>query len=912
MASYVSKSACRGHQPLRLASRRLYRRPAITARLLRERSVARFLVAPRGYGKTCIAAEYAETVFDFKHVFWFACESPCFIRDLDNDALLSGVLDVDAQPQLVVFDDLPMLDDKRSAQFSLVIDAFIDIGCEVLVCCTPSADSMAQLQRDRICLGAGDMLLTDAELSNVAGLPVRAPVEDGPLKHVCAIGWCASGEDALPDFLKGLAKEELPSDIALAVFAMTVLEEGSFSDVSHIGRFDTESIAFLERGYPHLGIDVLGERFTAKGFAIDDIATAFRLKIEGLAQSSRFVERDAFASCLADLLFKGGKYARACRVAQCFCSQRARASWLIEKDMPLVEKGCVLPSLDAFDSLGDAGAAASRVALARARRFVLLADVKQAVMAAARAAFDSSADESCRMQALVIVARNAETALARRATDEMHSLLAGAGEDPAAFDDASGAFAGGAADFCDSGNPRASAAGKLVGTGESGGFSASVEPCAAPSDAAYKEPDVYWVPLGQLCLASFGGVGAAFDAWVRARRRGASDSVLLTAASWLFGMFAEGKGSFADCVDKLEELALFVLDKLRPENLGFCGISAASAGLAFERARMARLPLPGGSLQPETMFWLRDVEMGVLRQRRAYDARRREKVDRFADRLLTHPDSYLAADAGGAAGLSRMAPLLEVKLFGGMEVRLNGERVDSTRISRDKVKTLLAILVLARGREMERDALVRSLWPESTLDGARRNFYTIWSQLRDALELPDGTCPYLIRRKGACSIDARLVRSDVKRFDALCRELRFGAVSDENAREIYRQIEEEFSSELLPGEQKNEIIIAAREDCKAQFLDALINGSANLVRMGDGHQAMWLARSAVRKDNLREDAYQALMNAQIAIGQRTAALMTYLKCKKILSEQLGLDPSPDMEAMYQQLLDPVEVVAAKA
>ena len=185
---------------------------------------------------------------------------------------------------------------------------------------------------------------------------------------------------------------------------------------------------FLERGYPHLGIDVLGERFTAKGFAIDDIATAFRLKIEGLAQSSRFVERDAFASCLADLLFKGGKYARACRVAQCFCSQRARASWLIEKDMPLVEKGCVLPSLDAFDSLGDAGAAASRVALARARRFVLLADVKQAVMAAARAAFDSSADESCRMQALVIVARNAETALARRATDEMHSLLAGAGE----------------------------------------------------------------------------------------------------------------------------------------------------------------------------------------------------------------------------------------------------------------------------------------------------------------------------------------------------------------------------------------------------------------------------------------------------------------------------------------------------
>ncbi len=877
MASYVSKSACRGHQPSQLPSRRLYRRPAITARLLRERSVARFLVAPRGYGKTCIAAEYAETIFDFNHVFWFACESPCFVRDLDANSLVRGIVNVDNQPQLVVFDDLPVLDGERATQFSLVVDSLIDIGCEVVICCVPSADVMAPYQRDRLRLGSSDLLLTDGELSASADSFSQGLEHRGVLKRVCSIGWSTS-EDAPLDFLRGLAKEELATDVALAVFSMLVLGEGLFSDISRIGRFDEESVAFLERGYPHLGIDPLGERFDASGFSVEDVANAFRQKLDALAQSSFFSERDALAVFLGDLLFKSAKLARACETMRRFCAQRTRARWLVEKDIHLVEKGCVLPSLDALDSLGESAGFVHAVSLARARRFLLLADARSAVMAAARVAFDPSADESHRMQALVVVARNAEPSLSKRAVDAIDDLLGDV--DRASFDGAGGGD--------ESGN----------------GALAALTP--------YAETESYWVPLGQVCRACTKGVACAFDSWIDAHERGADDIALLASASWLLGLLIEDKKSFVDCTRQLEEVSLYIREKLLPENLAFCGISAASAGLALERARMAALPLPGEALSPETLFWLRDIEMNVLHQRRSYEARRRKRVDSFADRLLTHPDSYLNVDAGDAAGLSRMAPLLEVKLFGGIEVRLSGERVDATRISRGKVKTLLAILVLARGREMERDTLVRSLWPQSSIEAARRNFYTIWSQLRDALELPDGTCPYLIRHKSACSIDARLVRSDVKRFDALCRELRFGNISNENAREIYRQIDEEFSSALLPGEQANEIIIAAREDCKAQLLDALINGSMSLARMGEGHQALWLARSAVRKDILREDAYMALMNAQVAIGQRTAALMTYLKCKKVLSEQLGLDPSPDMDAMYQSLLDPKESAAAKA
>ena len=44
------------------------------------------------------------------------------------------------------------------------------------------------------------------------------------------------------------------------------------------------------------------------------------------------------------------------------------------------------------------------------------------------------------------------------------------------------------------------------------------------------------------------------------------------------------------------------------------------------------------------------------------------------------------------------------------------------------------------------------------------------------------------------------------------------------------------------------------------------------------------------------------MRAQIACGQRTAAISTYLACQRVLSEKLGVDPSPETVALYESLI----------
>lgn len=59
MPEFLKKASCRGRRPLHLASRRQIPRPDLIAKLLRERHVARFIVAPDGFGKTGLALEYA-------------------------------------------------------------------------------------------------------------------------------------------------------------------------------------------------------------------------------------------------------------------------------------------------------------------------------------------------------------------------------------------------------------------------------------------------------------------------------------------------------------------------------------------------------------------------------------------------------------------------------------------------------------------------------------------------------------------------------------------------------------------------------------------------------------------------------------------------------------------------------------
>ena len=72
-------------------------------------------------------------------------------------------------------------------------------------------------------------------------------------------------------------------------------------------------------------------------------------------------------------------------------------------------------------------------------------------------------------------------------------------------------------------------------------------------------------------------------------------------------------------------------------------------------------------------------------------------------------------------------------------------------------------------------------------------------------------------------------------------------------------------------------------------------------------EAIW-ARMSATYTSSREDVYVALMRAQIASLQRTAALQTYFACRRYLADDLGIDPSAETMRLYRSIIEVEERV----
>lgn len=860
MSTFISKSACRGNRPANLQSLRYYQRQRLVSRLIKERGVARFVVAPPGYGKTSLVLEYADTVFAFDGVFWINCKSPCFIRDLDEGGVAAACIEADPKMRLVVFEDVPFLDDGRSAAFSREIDALLNRRFEVLVTCVPSCDTLGRLQQDRVTISSEDLLVDDEELATAGEGDLKTNVVRAVRNPACRVPvlvW-PQRPTAVREFLAQGLREEAPSDLLLALFCVAVLGSGSFDGLTKFGPIDRELLGQVATSYPHLGFDEDVDTFEGPTFEVHDIAFALHGVIDAFVRRSAFESREALVGALAGALMDKGHLGRACDIVCAICPRRARMTWVERNAYRLIRGACFLPLLRLVESMKSMGMSVSHrsfLALVESICRCMLGDNEGASRCAKRYAFDQQVSEDHRIIALVVMARCAPSLLRQRASEELVTLAA-------------------------QGDVR----------GRKG---------APPKYAALAQA---WSirSLGAEDLSSF---------WEAAERDGVDADLLAVMATWFYDTYAaeqpEVKGGvytlpLFDC-GSIERFVRGRVGEAAPGSLDFF---SSSAGLAMESAHMKGMGYVDGPLPTASLIALRNSEMALNAQRTKFEAESAQSAIRREDWLATHPEHALGARNASAKTVVRLSvPTLNVRTFGHLELSIGGEAVDPDRVKGKNVRSLIVLLAASQGREVSRDALCSAMWPDSSLRIARKNFYSVWSTLRRALVLPDGSCPYLIRHLSGCSFDPTHVKSDISRFEAICRAFLFEDPDYGRWSDLLIELDRDFSSDLLPSESSNALVVRAREEYRTKLVDALVAASAGFVGMSNPRRAVWCAQMALDRDDTREDAYLALMSAQAASGQRSAAMATFRRGTHVLVEKLGLDPSGEMVELYQQLLE---------
>ncbi|MDZ4169847.1 MAG: BTAD domain-containing putative transcriptional regulator [Coriobacteriia bacterium] len=292
----------------------------------------------------------------------------------------------------------------------------------------------------------------------------------------------------------------------------------------------------------------------------------------------------------------------------------------------------------------------------------------------------------------------------------------------------------------------------------------------------------------------------------------------------------------------------------------------------------------------------------------------------YAERGLRACRAWLDADEWRALGMRTLGetgfgmlerrngePICRVRLLGGLDVVVGDRTVGERDWPKRKARLLFAMLVVKRGHDVPREQIFEHLWPDLDEERARNNLYVVWSAMKQALMGPTTRatkCPYLENKGGRLRVVSDVARSDIDEFEEALGAARVAEAAGDTDRALggYVLLATVYRGDLLPGDIYDDWFAPLRDHYRLQFVDAMTRAAELLLERDDPCEALVYARRALAADPLREDVYQLALRCHISAGQRSGAIETFLQCRGRLSEDLGLDPSSQTMALYQEIL----------
>jgi predicted ATPase/DNA-binding SARP family transcriptional activator len=246
--------------------------------------------------------------------------------------------------------------------------------------------------------------------------------------------------------------------------------------------------------------------------------------------------------------------------------------------------------------------------------------------------------------------------------------------------------------------------------------------------------------------------------------------------------------------------------------------------------------------------------------------------------------------------------MLRLFLLGSFRVELEGKMLEETAWPRRKVKQLLKVLALQPGYRLHKEQLLEYLWPELEPTSAANNLYRTLHLLRQTLE-PEGCRKaensYILFKEEIVRLNpAKNIWVDVQAFRSLLEQARIQPDSVSQFEEALKL----YQGDLLEEDLYEEWVLPVREELRHKFQQALLTLAEAYRQTGNYLVAINLLHRILGQDQTNESAQRELMLVYALNGQRSEALAQYQLCAQTLADELGLDPSPETQELYQKLI----------
>jgi DNA-binding SARP family transcriptional activator len=248
--------------------------------------------------------------------------------------------------------------------------------------------------------------------------------------------------------------------------------------------------------------------------------------------------------------------------------------------------------------------------------------------------------------------------------------------------------------------------------------------------------------------------------------------------------------------------------------------------------------------------------------------------------------------------MTALASSFHVRLLDQFELRIGG-RVIPVTIGPQRLVTFLAL----HNRVLQRGQVAGTLWPDVPADRANANLRaSIW-------RMPAACRPIIDLSSRHIKLGAE-VSIDLTAAVALAQRLldRSGSCQDADLGGDARSM---LSADLLPACYEDWALVECERfhQLRLHALEALCERLTAAERYGEAIDA---GLAAVNGEPLRESSHRALIKAHIAEGNFAEARRQYELYRRIVRDELGIEPSVGLRSLMLAALRPRPPVSVAA
>lgn len=252
-------------------------------------------------------------------------------------------------------------------------------------------------------------------------------------------------------------------------------------------------------------------------------------------------------------------------------------------------------------------------------------------------------------------------------------------------------------------------------------------------------------------------------------------------------------------------------------------------------------------------------------------------------------------------------PSIRFHVLGTFECHIDGKR---TSLGGPQARRVLTVLLLSAGNTVPLSRLIQALWEENPPGTAEHQVRKVISRLRQ--NLPTGQQLILTDGPGY-RVNETLCSADVAEFDELLRSADVAHAEGAFRVEIGRlqAALNLWRGSVLEGESSDAIraVATVLEERRANAAERMFE-----LRLQDGDSAPLISeiRSWTDEHPFRESLRRQLMIALYRAGRQAEALAEFHDLRRLLAEQLGVDPGAELVSLYERILQADEMLGHQA